>query len=106
MSAEGRAAHARNKKRHAQREFGEVKPRLLPRDEGTSWMPAYVATLSTDQPDFNVADPIAEGLGSNARDRELRLRELCKIGILRMYAHRKNNVFVEYRWAVVKTSLV
>ncbi|QZD98618.1 hypothetical protein SEA_JEMERALD_30 [Microbacterium phage Jemerald] len=97
-----RAAHYRNKARHAQREFGQVKPRLLDRDEATSWQGAFIATLSNDMPAFNVDSPIAASLGSTPEARSLRLRELCKIGVLRMSAHRENNVFIEYRWTVTK----
>lgn len=95
-----RTTHYNNKRRHAQREFGQTKPRLLPRDEGTSWQGAAVATLSGIEGEFNVEHPAVESLGTDARERELRLRELCKVGVLRMRAHRVDSVFIEYRWSV------
>jgi len=97
-----RAAHYRNKARHAQREFGQVKPRLLDRDEGTAWQGGFIATLSNNMPQFNVDSPIAASLGATAEERTRKLRELCKIGVLRMSAHRENGIFIEYRWTVTK----
>lgn len=97
-----RAAHYRNKARHAQRAFGEVKPRLLDRDEGTAWQGAFIATLSNDMPAFNADSPIAAPLGSTTEARVLRLRELCKIGVLHMSAYREGSTFIEYRWTVTK----
>ena len=97
-----RASHYRNQARHSQRNFGEVKPRLLDRDEGTAWQGPFIATLSNTMPEFNADSPIAASLGETSKTRTLRLRELCKIGVLHMRAHREENVFVEYRWTVTK----
>lgn len=97
-----RATHYRNKARHDQREFGEVKPRLLNRDDSTAWRGAYIATLSNDMPAFNADSPIAAPLGATTEDRVVRLRELSKIGVLRMSAYRENGTFIEYRWTVTK----
>lgn len=95
-----RATHYNNKRRHAQREFGQTKPRLLPRDVGTSWQGAFVATLSDGPSDFNLEHPITHSLGDTPEARALRLRELCKVGVLRMRAVRDGDKFIEYRWSV------
>lgn len=96
-----RAAHYRNKARHAQREFGEAKPRLLSRDEGTTWMPTFIASLNNGDT-LTVHSEAVLPLANTAEERTLKLRELSKIGVLRMYAYRENGLFVEYRWTVKK----
>jgi hypothetical protein len=96
-----RRTHYSNQRRHSQREFGVAKPRLLPRDEGTAWQGSYVASLQGVTEEFNADSPVAAELGHTSEERVLRLRELSKLGVLHMRAHRVDGVFIEYRWRVM-----
>lgn len=93
-----RAAHYESKRRHAQRTFGEQKPKLVDKDEATAWIGPFVSSIQGLTEPINVNSLIVLQLGADARERELRLRELSKLGVLHMFAHRKAGEFVEYRW--------
>lgn len=101
MSREGRAAHARNKKRHDQRQFGEVKPKSISQDVSTTWVGPFVESLQGLTTWINANSILALPLGATKREREFRLRQLSKMGILRMYVY-KDHEFVEYRWELTE----
>lgn len=100
MSAAGRAAHGRNKARHAQREFGHTKPKLQPVGSDTAWLSAWLEGLSLGDV-FNVNSPVVLGLHEDSAELELMLRKASQLGVLSMTAHRENGVFVEFRWRVL-----
>lgn len=102
MSQSGRAAHARNKARHAQREFGEVKPRLVSQEEGTRWMGGFIESIQGHTEPFGADSDVALPLGPTTEARTLRLRELAKLGVLQMSAPRENGVFLGYRWQLTQ----
>jgi hypothetical protein len=103
MSREGRAAHARNKARHAQREFGQEKPKVVSQAEGTRYMGAFVESVQ-GLLEFNISHPVTDQLGDTDEAKMIRLRELSKAGVLRMTAHREEGLFVEYRWVVTASA--
>lgn len=103
MSREGRAAHARNKRRHDQRQFGEVKPKSISQDVSTAWVGPFVESLQGLATWINADSILALPLGATKREREFRLRQLSQMGILRMYVH-KDHEFVEYRWVVTEAA--
>lgn len=97
MSREGRAAHARNKRRHDQRQFGEVKPALQSVAQSTLWVGPFLESVQGVEY-LTVTSPQVLPLGTDGRTRMLKLRDLSHFGVLRMYAHREDGQFVEYRW--------
>lgn len=92
-----RSQHYHNKKRHDQRD-GFEKPAPAKRDTDTTWISEFVSSIQGISTPFNADSMIAMQLGETHEARELRLRELSRRGILRMYAYRSNGEFVEYRW--------
>lgn len=95
----GRAAHYQRTSKAAQR-HGVAKPKMVKRDEDTTWIPEFVTSIQGLTVPFNADSVIALGLGATPEERTGKLRQLSKIGILRMYAHRENGTFIEYRWEV------
>lgn len=96
-----RATHYRAKAKHDQRGFGESKPALPPRDSTTEWIGPFVSSIQGLTEPFTVDSIIALSLGTPT-ERALKLRELSKLGVLRMYAHFENNKFIEYRWQLTE----
>jgi hypothetical protein len=85
-----RASHYRAKAKHAQREFAAEKPRPVDPDVASAWIPAYMATLSPGQ---------VLTLETAEID-EIKLRELCRRGLLRMRAVRVGLDFSHFEWTV------
>lgn len=98
MSQAGRAAHAHNQARHAQREFGHTKPTLQPVGSDTLWMSEFISSIQGLEGYFNADSIIAAQLGSTRDERIEKLRKLSAHGTLHMSAHREDGVFVEFRW--------
>lgn len=96
-----RATHYTNKRRHSQREFGQEKPRLMERDEGTAWIGAAATMLREYQgATFNAEHALAVAVHEEPGTRLTRLRTLSRNGVLRMHAHREHDRFIEYRWTI------
>jgi hypothetical protein len=100
VSREGRALHAHNKRRHSQRQFGDVKPALAERHSDTMWMGEFISSIQGITEPFGVDSMIALQLGE---DRMSRLRQLSSLGMLRMSAYRVDGEFVEYRWVLTES---
>lgn len=95
-----RTAHFRAQERHAQRPVGAAKPQLPARDTDTVWIGQFVAQLSTVEGYLTVDSSIVQQLGHTASDREIKLRELSRRGVLRMSVQRDGDRFIEYCWEV------
>lgn len=93
-----RAAHYAAKAKHAQRPLGAVQPKLPERDTNTAWMGEFMSSIQGLTTPFNADAVFCLPLGDTNRERELRLRDLSKMGSLLMSAYRVNGYFVEYRW--------
>lgn len=102
MSREGRAAHAHNTNRHAQRVFGQEKAKLAPADTANLWVGEFVSSVQGLTTYLTVNSMLVTQLGATPERRMERLRQLSKMGILRMSAHRENGEFVEYRWELTR----
>lgn len=97
MSREGRAAHAFNKNRHAQRGFGVEKPKMAPADSGNLWVGEFVASAQGLKGEFSFNSIIALQLGPEPQRME-RLRVLSRLGILRMRALWDGDHFLGFSW--------
>jgi hypothetical protein len=102
VSQAGRAAHAHNKNRHAQRAFGVEKAKLAPADQANLWVGEFVSSAQGLTTHLTVNSLLAVQLGATEQRRMERLRVLSKMGILRMYAHREGDKFIEYRWELTR----
>lgn len=97
-----RATHYRAKAKHDQRGFGESKPALPPRDTTTAWVGPFVSSIQGLTEPFSADSIIALSLGATTEERTVKLRELSKLGVLRMYALWENKEFVGYRWKLTE----
>jgi hypothetical protein len=96
-----RAQYFRNTTKHAQR-GPEAKRKLIDKDVATAWVGPFISSIQGLATYLTVDSMIVMQLGETPRDRELKLRELCKLGVLTMDAHRDaNGQFVEYRWTLL-----
>ena len=89
-----RATHYRNVKRHSQLAVPQEAPaKKISPEVATSWIPEYVARLTSGQV-LTLADPIAQEVG------EAKLREISRRGLLHMQAVKADGVFSHFSWIV------
>lgn len=96
-----RGQHFHNQKRHDQRN-GVEKPKPAPAGTDTAWMTEFVSSIQGITTTFNADAIITWQLGETRDQRVTKLRHLSRLGVLRMYAHRENGQFVEYRWELTQ----
>lgn len=102
MSRAGRIAHEHHVNKHAQRQFGTVKPKLQPEGTETMWFGEFISSAQGIG-SFNINALIVLQLGATAEERMLKLRQASRAGLLRMSAYREDGQFVEYRWELTAT---
>jgi hypothetical protein len=95
-----RSQYYRNTTKHAQRGV-EAKRKLVDKDVATAWVGPFISSLEGLATHLTVDSMIVMQLGDTPRERELKLRELCKLGVLTMDAYREDGQFVEYRWTLL-----
>lgn len=97
-----RASYYRSTAKHAQREFGQVKAKLEPVGSDTLWLSEFVSSLQGIG-SFNANSLVCLQLGHSVEERTARLRVASRIGVIRMYAVREADIFVEFRWELTRT---
>lgn len=98
MSAKGRAAHAHNKRRHAQRQFGHTKPVLQERGSDTLWMSEFLSSAQGTTGQFYVNSTICLQLGATEEERITKLRQMSQHGVIRMASMWRDGKFIGYAW--------
>lgn len=94
--------------RHAQRQYPQTKPKPLPTGSNTAWMSEFIPRLEGLTTPLTTESLLVLPLGKSAAEREQRLRQLSKMGILHMTGARKPSetdpkvyVFSHYEWTVI-----
>jgi len=103
-----RSAWARNNAKHSQREFGETKPKPISHEEASLWIPEFVEGMQGLTTWFSLRSPLALAAGSNEQEREVNLRQLCKMGILRMRSSHDPSTgqFLCYEWSLTEAGKI
>lgn len=100
-----RAAHFRNKAKHAQRPFGYEAPKLVKEDE---WIEKAMDTARSmgRQAEVILATQYAEQVGCSIGEAELQLRRLSRLGFLTMSVERSASAeFVRFVWKLTDPDL-
>lgn len=98
-----RSQWLRNKAQHDQREFGYVEPVKVDADEATIWIPEFTSSLEhiASGTKLTLKSMIVLQLGATPQERELKMRELSRRGIVSMHAERDDaGNFVQFFWTV------
>lgn len=84
---------------HSQRSVPKPKP--LPASSNTAWMSDFIPHLEGLTTPLTTESLLVLPLGKDANEREQRLRQLARMGILHMQAVRVGLDFSHYEWRVV-----
>lgn len=97
---------------HAQRQYPQTKPKSLPTGSNTAWMTEFIPHLEGLTTPLTTESLLVLPLGATAHEREERLRQLTRMGVLNMRAVRKQEIqkrsargetrwyFSHYEWTV------